>query len=233
VKLLTSLLASIILLGLITACSNDATGGKITLKSNQDSVSYVIGIQMAQSLEQIREDVDTELIIKAMRAQLAGKESLIEDAKSQSIMRKFSNDIRQKQQAEREQLAQKNLADGAAFLEENKTKEGVITTESGLQYIVLKEGDGPKPKATDKVKVHYVGTTLDGKEFDSSISRGEPASFNVNGVIRGWTEALQLMNVGSKYKLFIPSELAYGARGNRNIEPNSTLIFEVELLGIE
>ncbi len=232
-KLLTSILISITLLAFLASCSNTSDGGNIVLKSNQDSVSYIIGTQMAQSLEQVTDDVDTELIIKAMRAQLAGKESLIEDATAQKVMRDFSNKLREKQQAERQQAAEKNLADGAAFLEENKTKDGVITTESGLQYIVLQEGDGPKPTAEDRVKVHYVGTTLDGEEFDSSVARGEPATFGVTGVIKGWTEALQLMSVGSKYKLFIPSELAYGARGNRNIEPNSTLIFEVELLGIE
>lgn len=232
-KLLTSILVSITIIAFLTACSSNSDGGKIVLKTNQDSVSYAIGLNMSQSLEQVIDDVDTDLIINAMRAQLAGKEALIDDATSQKILREFSNNLRQKQQAERAAAADKNLAEGAAFLEENKTKEGVITTDSGLQYIVLKEGDGPKPTATDRVTVHYVGTTLDGEEFDSSVKRGEPATFAVNGVIKGWTEGLQLMSVGSKYKLFIPSDLAYGARGNRDIEPNSTLIFEVELLGIE
>ncbi len=232
-KLLTTIVLSITILALFTACSTNSDGGNITLKTNQDSVSYVIGSQMAQSLEQVTDDVDTDLIINAMRAKLAGKESLIEDAAAQTLMREFSNTLREKQQAELQAAGEENLAEGAAFLQENKSKEGVVTTESGLQYIVLQEGDGPKPTATDRVKVHYVGTTLDGEEFDSSVKRGEPATFGVTGVIKGWTEALQLMNVGSKYKLFVPSELAYGARGNRNIEPNSTLIFEVELLGIE
>jgi FKBP-type peptidyl-prolyl cis-trans isomerase len=233
VKLLTTIVLSITILVLLTACSTNSDGGNITLKNNQDSVSYVIGSQMGQSLESVTDDVDTELIINAMRAKLAGKESLIEDAAAQTLMRDFSNKLREKQQAERDAAGEKNLAEGAAFLEENKSKDGVVTIESGLQYIVITEGDGPKPTATDRVKVHYVGTTLDGEEFDSSVARGEPATFGVTGVIKGWTEALQLMSVGSKYKLFIPSELAYGARGNRNIEPNSTLIFEVELLGIE
>ena len=175
-KLLTTIVLSITILVLLTACSTNSDGGNITLKNNQDSVSYVIGSQMGQSLEQVTDDVDTELIINAMRAKLAGKESLIDDAAAQTLMRDFSNKLRERQQAERNAAADKNLAEGAAFLEENKSKDGVITTESGLQDIVITQGDGPKPTATDRVKVHYVGTTLDGDEFDSSISRGEPAT---------------------------------------------------------
>ena len=133
-----------------------------------------------------------------------------------------------------ETLAEKNMEEGEKFLSENKKKKGIVTTKSGLQYIVLSEGNGARPKATDKVKVHYKGTLIDGTEFDSSYKRGEPAVFQVKGVIPGWTEALQLMKVGSKYNLFIPSNLAYGQRGaGSKIGPNVTLIFEVELLSIE
>jgi FKBP-type peptidyl-prolyl cis-trans isomerase len=130
-------------------------------------------------------------------------------------------------------MAGTNAAAGEAFLLENRMKEGVQVTESGLQYEVISAGEGPKPAATDRVRVHYRGTTLNGEEFDSSYSRGEPATFVLNQVIPGWTEGVQLMPVGSKYKFYIPSDLAYGPGGSRGIEPNSTLIFEVELLGIE
>ena len=132
------------------------------------------------------------------------------------------------------ELGEKNRKEGEAFLAENKKKKGVITTESGLQYMVLEKGDGPKPKATDTVSVNYRGTLIDGTEFDSSYKRGKPVTFPVKGVIAGWTEALLLMNVGSKYKLFVPPNLGYGGRGaGRLIGPEATLIFEVELLGIE
>jgi FKBP-type peptidyl-prolyl cis-trans isomerase len=136
-------------------------------------------------------------------------------------------------EAEREQAAAKNAAAGEAFLLDNRIREGVVVTESGLQYEVLTQGDGPRPAASDRVTVHYRGTLLDGQEFDSSYSRGEPATFVLDQVIPGWTEGVQLMPVGSKYKFFIPANLAYGPAGGRSIEPNATLIFEVELLGIE
>ena len=130
-------------------------------------------------------------------------------------------------------MGDKNLREGKAFLETNAKAAGVVTTPSGLQYTVLTEGTGPKPKPTDKVRVHYRGTLIDGKPFDSSYDRGEPAVFQLNQVIRGWTEGLQLMNVGSKYKFVVPSELAYGPQGPPAIGPNAVLVFEVELLGIE
>jgi len=148
-------------------------------------------------------------------------------------MTDYQNIMRDKMEIERKDISKINLKEGKAFLAENKEKEGVVTLESGLQYKVLKEGTGPFPKATDRVKTHYVGTLIDGTKFDSSIGK-EPITFSVNGVILGWTEALQLMKVGSKWKLFIPSELAYGENGAGNrIGPNAVLIFEVELISIE
>jgi len=149
-------------------------------------------------------------------------------------MTEFTVQMQQKMVAKNAELTQRNEVESAAFLKENKEKDGIVTTKSGLQYLIIKQGDGPVPKSTDKVKVHYKGTTIDGVEFDSSYQRGEPAVFPVMGVIAGWTEALQLMPVGSHYKLFIPSKLAYGARGaGPNIGPHAALIFEIELLGIE
>lgn len=235
-KLLKTLLASILMLMLVLAVTQCDTSSKVStadLKTNQDSVSYILGVQMGQFLEQARDEINLELVIRTIRAQVAGDSMQLSQADAQNIMRDFNMRMQQKQQEERNEAGRANLQEGQEFLQENKNKEGVITTESGLQYKVLEEGDGPTPSATDTVRVHYRGTTIDGNEFDSSYSRGEPAVFPVNGVIRGWTEALQLMSVGSKYKLFIPSDLAYGERGTRNIEPNSVLIFEVELLGIE
>jgi len=149
-------------------------------------------------------------------------------------MTEYQNQMREKMDIERKDSSKINLKESKAFLAENKEKEGVVTLASGLQYKVLKEGTGPLPQATDKVKTHYVGTLINGTEFDSSVKRGEPITFSVNGVIPGWTEALQLMKVGAKWKLFIPPELGYGENGAGNlIGPNAALIFEVELISIE
>tara|TARA_Y100000766_G_C18893273_1_gene599627 strand:- start:1818 stop:2333 length:516 start_codon:yes stop_codon:yes gene_type:complete len=159
---------------------------------------------------------------------LAGKESRLKPEEMQEAMM----NMRKKMVEERKQKAEENKTSGAKYLEENKAKEGVKVTESGLQYKVLKEGEGAQPKESDTVKVHYKGTLIDGTEFDSSYSRNEPAEFGVGQVIRGWVEGLQLMKVGSKYQFFIPSDLAYGPQGRPSIPPNSVLIFEVELLDI-
>lgn len=204
------------------------------LETNMDSVSYIIGTDMAQSLDNIKSDLNVNALINGLEDQLEGKTLKVEKDEARRVMREFTGKMQQKLEDERKVNAASNTEEGAKFLEENKNKEGVITTESGLQYIALKKGDGPKPITTDQVRVHYRGTTLEGKEFDSSYKRGEPATFGVTSVIKGWTEALQLMNVGSKFKLFVPPDLAYGERGAGGmIGPNAVLIFEVELLGIE
>ena len=163
---------------------------------------------------------------------LAG-EAKLDEAKIREVLTALDSSVREKQAAKAEADAKKHKAEGEKYLAENAKKEGVTVTDSGLQYEVMTEGDGEKPVATDMVKVHYKGTLLDGSEFDSSYSRNEPASFRLNQVIPGWTEGLQLMNVGSKYKFTIPSELAYGERDLGKIPANSTLVFEVELLEIE
>ena len=219
----------------IYSCETGTKKAKtIKLETTMDSVSYIIGTDMAQSLTNIKDEVNVDILMGGIDDQLNERPLLVNKEDGQTIMRDFSMRMQKKMEEERKVNAVSNTEDGSKFLEENKKKEGVTTTESGLQYIALKKGDGPIPAATDKVKVHYKGTTIDGTEFDSSYKRGEPTTFNITGVIKGWTEALLLMNVGSKYKLFIPPELAYGERGSGpQIGPNAVLIFEVELLSIE
>ena len=193
-----------------------------------DKISYAIGMSMASNLMNSGlRNIEVESFVKAFTEVINNEStSMSPEEANQTLQEYFS-----KQQ---EEMLNKNLETGIAFLEENSKKENVVSLPSGLQYEILTEGNGPKPKATDSVKCHYHGTLLDGTVFDSSVQRGQPAVFGVNQVIKGWVEALQLMSVGSKWKLFIPSGLAYGSQGAGNsIEPNSTLIFEVELLGIE
>jgi FKBP-type peptidyl-prolyl cis-trans isomerase FklB len=197
------------------------------LKTPAEKVSYALGLDIGASLKRFQSGLEFDALFQGIEDSLRGSKPLLTQQEAAEIKSAFFNKIQQ-------ELAEKNLKEGQAFLAENKKKEGVITTASGLQYMVLKEGDGPKPEATDRVSVHYRGTLLDGTEFDSSFSRGRPATFQVQGVIAGWTEALQLMKVGSKYRLFIPSNLAYRERGaGQQIGPNAMLIFEVELLSIE
>lgn len=235
------LLAVVFLITMVSSCNSQGVGKK-TLKTEIDSVSYAIGMDVARNVKTSVSEMDTDLFMQGFQNALDSTDLLIEQDKVQECLRNYftkkQNAQREKQQAEALAKAEKEFGDnklaGEKFLEENKTKPGVKTTESGLQYIVEKQGTGEKPSATSKVKVHYKGTLIDGTVFDSSIDRGKPAEFGVNQVIKGWTEGLQLMPVGSKYKFFIPQELAYGAfpRKGGPIKPFSTLIFEVELLDI-
>ena len=202
------------------------------LNTEQQKISYALGYNIGQNLKKDFE-VDLDSFFKGVKESQEGKSSLSEEEIKNTMMA-FQAKMREKKMAEMQESAAENKEKGAAFLKENKEKEGVLTLESGLQYKIIKEGDGDSPKASDTVKCDYKGMTIDGTEFDSSYKRGKPASFQVSGVIKGWTEALQLMKVGAKWMLYIPSDLAYGDRGaGRAIEPGSTLIFEVELLGIE
>lgn len=203
------------------------------LETQEQKLSYIIGMDIGNSLKQQGAPIELESLFQAIEAVYTGAETAITPEEAAAIREAYIAERRAEMETERAEMGARNAAEGEAFLTENAGNEGVMTTESGLQYLVMTEGDGPKPAATDRVRVHYSGTLLDGTEFDSSYSRGEPATFMLNQVIPGWTEGLQLMPVGSKYKFFIPSDLAYGPNGSRSIEPNSTLIFEVELLGIE
>lgn len=205
----------------------------LNLDSESARLSYAIGLDVGQSLKSLNADIDQQAFMAAVSDRLDGKEPRMDEQQAAKVKQAFFKARAEKQMAERQAQGKANKTAGEKFLAENARKPGVKVTASGLQYEVLKQGDGPKPKASDKVTVHYRGTLIDGTEFDSSYSRGQPATFPLNGVIKGWTEGVQLMNVGSKYRFYIPSELAYGERGAGNrIGPNSTLIFDVELLGI-
>jgi FKBP-type peptidyl-prolyl cis-trans isomerase FklB len=211
------------------ACAEEQT----VLKSQKDKVSYIIGVDIGNNLKRQSVDVDTDLLLKGMKDALAGEKLLLTEDEIRETMTSFSAEMKKKHEEELKKAAEKNKKEGEEFLAENKKKEGVKTLESGLQYKVLEEGTGASPTADDTVTVNYVGKLLDGTEFDSSYKRGQPATFPVKGVIKGWTEALQLMKEGAKWKLFIPSDLAYGEKGAPpTIGPNATLIFDVELISI-
>jgi FKBP-type peptidyl-prolyl cis-trans isomerase FklB len=224
---------SFLIIAASVALASLAPAAETELKDQKEKVSYSIGIDIGNTLKRQMIDVNAELLNRGIRDGLSGTKPLLTEEQIKETMSAFQKDMVAKQAAAKKATGEKNAAEAKKFLAENKAKEGVKTTASGLQYKVLKEGTGPSPKATETVKVNYRGTTLDGTEFDSSYKRGQPASFPVNRVIKGWTEGLQLMKVGSKYQLFVPADLAYGERGaGSDIGPNATLIFEVELLGI-
>ena len=202
---------------------------QIKLKSTLDSISYSIGVNIARSLQQQSLDsIDPYVLVKGMNDVLGSRQLDVEESKGGMIIQKYMQDTKSKK-------LNKNKVISENFLNENKKKKGIITTASGLQYEILTKGTGVIPKSTDKVTVHYVGTLIDGRKFDSSVDRGQPATFPVTGVIKGWVEALQLMPVGSKWKLYIPSDLAYGQNPQPGgiIEPNMALLFEVELIKID
>ncbi|HEX7286463.1 MAG TPA: FKBP-type peptidyl-prolyl cis-trans isomerase [Candidatus Angelobacter sp.] len=198
------------------------------LKTQKDKASYAIGMQVGGSLHQRGIDVDLNVLLQGMKDAMSGK-TLMTDDEARAALMQLQNELQAKAMAG----AETTKKEGEAYLAANKTKPGVVALPSGLQYKVLKAGTGEKPKATDKVVCNYRGTLINGTEFDASEKHGGPATFPVNGVIKGWTEALQLMPVGSKWQLFIPSDLAYGPQGRPEIPPNSTLVFEVELVSIQ
>ena len=202
-------------------------------QSLEDKASYIIGYNLGRQLKSNDIKANTDLILKGLRDATSGAQAMMSEEEMQSTMQTFQQQVMAAQEAKQKALGEKNKSEGEAFLAKNKARQGVKTTESGLQYEVLKEGTGPMPKATDTVTVNYKGTLMDGSTFDSSYDRGEPATFVLNQVIPGWTEGVQLMKVGSKYKFYIPAALGYGERGAGNvIGPNAPLVFEVELLSI-
>ncbi|HEX6900671.1 MAG TPA: FKBP-type peptidyl-prolyl cis-trans isomerase [Thermoanaerobaculia bacterium] len=202
-------------------------------ESVADRASYAIGYNFGRQFKQNDITVNNDLLMKGLRDALGNGQASLTDEEMQTAMQAFQQQVMQQQADKQKAVGEKNKAEGEAFLAKNKERAGVKTTASGLQYEVLKEGTGPQPKATDTVTVHYQGTLMDGSEFDSSYKRGEPASFVLNQVIPGWTEGVQLMKVGSKYKFYLPAALGYGDRGAGGIiGPNAPLIFEVELLSI-
>ena len=204
------------------------------LKTQGDRVSYSMGLDIGRMLKMQGVDVDLELVTRGLKDAYTGNQVLLTDEEMQEVLTNFKKEFLAKQQELAKQQGEKNKREGEIFLETNKTKEGIQTLPSGLQYKVVKTGSGKKPTTTDTVTVHYRGTLIDGKEFDSSYRRGKPATFPVNAVIPGWTEALTLMEEGARWELFIPPNLAYGERSaGRDIGPNATLIFEVELISIE
>ncbi|MBT8060555.1 MAG: FKBP-type peptidyl-prolyl cis-trans isomerase [Gammaproteobacteria bacterium] len=205
----------------------------VELETKEQKLGYIIGMDIGASLKQQGADMDLDALVSAIRATYNDEPLAMTTEEATAIRNEFIAERRAAAEEERKSVAAKNAAEGDAFLLENRNKEGVVVTDSGLQYKVLTPGEGPKPAATDKVTVHYRGTLLNGQEFDSSYSRNQPATFGLNQVIPGWTEGVQLMPVGSKYQFFIPSGLAYGENGPPSIGPNATLIFEVELLSIE
>lgn len=230
-KSLAYALAFVLTVG-AAGCQNSGTKGTSKLTTKNDSVSYALGVLMGEgNKQQLKgapgvDSLDKDILLSAFQTAFKGDSVNIKPEVANGIVQKYFTDIAAAEGA-------KNLKTGEDFLAANKSKQGVVTTASGLQYEIIKEGTGPKPTANDQVKCHYHGTTIEGKVFDSSVERGEPATFPVGQVIPGWTEALQLMPVGSKWKLYVPAALAYGERGaGPDIKPNSALIFEVELLEI-
>ncbi|MBN1423462.1 FKBP-type peptidyl-prolyl cis-trans isomerase [Candidatus Fermentibacteria bacterium] len=227
----TLLILAILVLGV--ACSKEVPQ-KSVLTTDAERFSYALGLDIGSNLKNLEIEVDVAVLAQAIRDTMEGQALLMSPEQATEVREEFANTFRERQEGKAREMAAHNLEEGTAFLEANKGAEGVITTASGLQYLVVTEGAGPRPTDKSTVKVHYRGTLIDGTEFDSSHSRGEPATFRVGGVIPGWVEALQLMPVGSTYRLFIPPHLAYGERGaGSQIGPNATLVFEVELLSIE
>ena len=239
---ITKILAVAVITLSVVSCGNSQFKTKSSLATEVDSVSYSLGLDMANKIKMNFDDMDQDLFVQGFKNGMDSTNLLIESKDVNNVLRAFFQKKQQEkmkeQQAAQAKKAESEFGDykskGEKFLAENKTKEGVKTTASGLQYIVLKEGNGEAPKATSKVKVHYHGTLSDGTVFDSSVDKGQPIEFGVNQVIKGWTEGLQLMKTGAKYKFFIPQELAYGAQQRGAvIKPFSPLVFDVELLEVK
>ena len=207
---------------------------KEDLKTEKDKISYSIGWDIGNNFKRQSVDIDADIVLNGIKDAIYGSKSLLTDDERKTVMMGLQKGIQEKQMKMRSEVVEKNKKEGEEFLAKNKQKKDVKTTSTGLQYRIIKQGTGDKPKSSDTVTVNYEGKLINGTVFDSSYKRGQPATFAVGGVIAGWTEALQLMNIGSKYELFIPSNLGYGDRGaGADIGPNATLIFTVELISIK
>lgn len=232
------LTATALTLAVLAACAQqqddaDTAAASAALDTDARKFGYAIGVDLGKSLQPVKDDVDIAALKAGLDDAFAGTTPKLDDAAREEIKNSVAKKMQERQQAERTEQAAKAQQEGEAFLAENAKREGVKATESGLQYEVITEGEGKRPTAEDRVTVHYKGTLINGEEFDSSYSRGQPVTFPLSNVIPGWTEGVQLMTPGSKYKFVIPSELAYGERGaGVKIGPNETLVFEVELISI-
>lgn len=218
----------------IAVRNGQAPAGTKAPEVAKDQVGYLVGADVGRSLAPIKDELDVAVLVQGVRSVLDNSRPLLEQAEADALRTAFSQRVQDKLQAQAAALAQKNAAEGAAFLAKNKTVKGVYVTPSGLQYMVLRQGNGPRPARSDRVRVNYHGTLLDGSVFDSSYERGQPAEFALDQVIPGWTEGVSLMPVGGKYRFWIPAALAYGAQGTPGgpIGPEATLVFDVELMAV-
>jgi len=225
---------SVVMAALVVVSLSAIAQKKAALKTQKQKASYGIGLNIGKDFKEQFPDVDVDAMVRGFKDALAGAKPAIDEKELAAVMKTFEEEMTKKRGEQMAVLAEKNKKEGETFLAENKTKLGVVTLPSGLQYKVIKEGTGPKPTPQSTVEVNYRGRLINGKEFDSSFKRGQPAQFVLGQVIPGWIEGLQLMSVGSKYEFYIPSDLAYGDRGSgADIGPGATLIFEVEMLGIK
>ncbi|MDF1881801.1 FKBP-type peptidyl-prolyl cis-trans isomerase [Sulfurimonas sp. MAG313] len=234
-KYISVALSALVILGL-SACNDEKALNKEmkTLTSFEDKAGYSIGVQVGKQLSPTKNTINIEALMMGVKDTLEGQKLQLSDEQMTTTMQEFKTKMQEDMAKKRKASLEINAKEGTAFLKKNKEKEGVVSLNSGLQYKIIKVGTGKTPKATDTVETNYKGTLINGTEFDSSYKRGQTASFPVNGVIKGWTEALQLMKEGSKWELYIPSSLAYGEQGaGQLIAPNSTLVFEIELIKVK